>query len=47
MTAERTFSALKIIKTYNRSTQSQDPSFIRILSIEQKILNDLKISPIL
>lgn len=42
MTAERTFSALKIIKTYNRSTQSQDDlSFIRILSIEQKILNDL------
>ncbi|KAF0715097.1 zinc finger MYM-type protein 1-like [Aphis craccivora] len=44
--AERSFSALKRIKTYCRSTQGQDRlSSLAILSIEKKILDDLKMNP--
>lgn len=44
--AERTFSALKRIKTYCRSTQGQGRlSSLGMLSIEKKVLEDLKMSP--
>jgi len=44
--AERTFSDLKRIKTYFRSTLGQDrPSALGILSIEKKVLADLKMDP--
>ncbi|KAL4092120.1 hypothetical protein QTP88_026680 [Uroleucon formosanum] len=44
--AERSFSALKRIKTYCRSTQGQDRlSSLAILSIEKIILDDLKMNP--
>lgn len=45
-TAERSFSKLKIIKTYLRSTMGQERlSCLSILSIEHKIANRLRSNP--
>jgi len=42
---DRTFSVLKIIKTYYRFTHGQDRlTYIRIILIEKYVLEDLKMS---